>query len=116
MLTAVGFITHHNKSILEPTRSIEILGFTIDSKSVKVKINFEKSAHIIKKNRDFLNDPRSAFRDLASVIGSLVSLFPARSFGKLYYRHLEKDKKRLLKRKKASNSNIEALQELKWCI
>ena len=31
-------------------------------------------------------------RDLASAIGTLVSLFPAMPFGKLYYRNFEKGK------------------------
>ena len=68
----------------------------------------------------FLSNLQPKIRDLASVIGTLVSLFPAMSFGKLYYRNLEK-KKIVAPKPKKGNYNTklhklgkEAKNELQW--
>ncbi len=53
------------------------------------------------KNKDNLK-----IRNVAKIIGHIVPTFPASKFGKLYYRHLEKDKSRALT---AAKGNFEAL-------
>ena len=80
LLTSLGFIIHTKKSVLEPVQSIERLGFFIDSTTMSVKINADKSKIILNKIETFLSNLQPKIRDLSSFIGSLVSLFPAMSF------------------------------------
>ena len=52
---------------------------------MSVKINTGKSKIISNKIETLLRNLQLKMRDLASAIGTLVSLFPAMPFGKLYY-------------------------------
>ena len=54
-----------------------------------VKINPDKAKVILKKIKDFLDESKPTVRSLASVISTLVSLFPTMAYGKLYYRNLD---------------------------
>ena len=49
LLTSLGFTIHTKKSVLEPVQSIEFLGFVIDSTTISVKINTDKSKIILNK-------------------------------------------------------------------
>ena len=120
MLTSLGFTIRTKKSVLEPVQSIELLGFVVDSTTMSVKINTDKSKIILNEIETFLSNLQPKIRDLASVIGSLVSLLPAMPFGKLYYRNLEKEKILALKAKKGNyNAKLdklgkEATNKLQW--
>ena len=65
------------------------------------------------------SDPSPSIRELASVIGPIISLLPAIPFLKLHYQNLEKEKTEFLKK---SAWNLEAkvcistfaTNELKW--
>ena len=92
LLLKLGFIVHEKKSVLKPTQKIEFLGFIIDSNSMTIEINREKAEHILLKIRKFLQNPSPTIRKLASVVGSVISIFPAIPLGKLHYRALEKEK------------------------
>ena len=92
LLQSLGFVIHEGKSILNPTQEIEFLGFVFNSVTMTISITKGKTEAIILKIRRFLENKSSKIRELASVIGSVISLFPAIPFGKLHYRALEKDK------------------------
>ena len=105
---------------MEPAQSTEFLDFFIDSTKISAKIHTDKSKTIMNEIGTFLSNLQPKIRDLASVIGTLVSLFPAMSFGKLYYRNLEK-KKIVAPKPKKGNYNTklhklgkEAKNELQW--
>ena len=57
-----------------------------------ISITKGKTEAIILKIRRLLENKFPTIRELASVIASVISLFPAIPFGKLDYRALEKDK------------------------
>ena len=120
MLKSLGFIIHTDKSVLEPTQSIEFLGFVINSVTMTVEINEMKSQAIINKIEAFLIHKKPTVRLLASVIGSCISLLPALPLGKLHYRNLEKEKTKALKLNKGNfngkvkNLNPQAIKELYW--
>ena len=97
-LLKFGFIVHEKKSVLKPTQKIEFLGFIIDSNSMTIEIIREKAEHILLKIRKFLQNPSPTIRQLASAVGSVISIFPAIPLGKLHYRALEKGKNLLAKR------------------
>ena len=120
LLTSLGFTIHTKKSVLEPVPSIELLGFAIGSTPMPVKIKTGKSKIILNKVETFLSNFPHKIRDLASVFGTLVSLFPAMPFVKLYCRNFEKEKILSLKAKKGNyNAKLhklgkEATNELQW--
>ena len=120
LLASLGFTIHKEKSVLEPTQCIEFLGFIINSADMTVKINPKKSQIIIEKIKNFLDHKKPTTRQLASVIGSCISLFPALPLGKMHYRNLEKEKTKALKlhqgnfNSKQGSLNSLAVQELHW--
>ena len=85
-----------------------------------IPITKGKTETIILKIRRFLENKFPTIRELASVIGSVISLFPAIPFGKLHYRALEKDKTNALKKfagnfdKQISQISYKASMELHW--
>ena len=79
ILTMLGFTIHDRKSVLILTQKIEFLGFLIDS--------------------------TPTMQQLSSIIGSVISLFPAIPLGRLHYRALEREKNSLL-RKAGGNFDV----------
>ena len=77
------------------------------------KIKIRKDCQLFRENT------QPTVREVASVIGLLVSAFPAVQFGPLYYRHLERDKSEAVKQNKGNfdkqmTLSSSALQELEW--
>ena len=58
----------------------------------------QKTEAIVCKIERFLENKSPTIRKLASVIDSVISLFPAIPFGKLHYKALEKDKTNVLRK------------------
>ena len=85
----LGFIVHPEKSILKPTQETEFLGFIINSLTMTVRLSAYKSTKVQKACQDLLKSKHITVRDVAHVIGLLVSSLPAVQFGDLYYRRLE---------------------------
>ena len=75
LLLNLGFIVNEKKSVLIPTQKTEFLGFIIDSNFMTIEINGEKAAHILLRIRKFLQNPSPTIRKLASVVGSVISIF-----------------------------------------
>ena len=90
LLLKLEFIVHHKKSGLTPTQKIELLGFIIDFNSMTIEIKEDNAAHILMKIRKFLQNLSPTIRNLASIVGSVISIFPAVPLGKLHYQALEK--------------------------
>ena len=97
LLTSLEFTIHEEKSVLEPTQCIEFLGFIINPAGMTIKINPIKSQVIMEEIKNLLDRKKPTTRQLTSVIGSYISLFPALQLGKLHYRKFEKEKTDTLK-------------------
>ena len=97
-LAGWGFI-QAGKSVLIPTQKIEFLGFLIDSKNVKISLTNKKAEHLTLKIKKELIKKSPNIRQLASIIGSVISIFHAVPLGKLYYRELEREKVSFWKKK-----------------
>ena len=89
LLHSLGFTIHAEKSILQPTQKIEFLGFIIASNEMTIKLSEKKTNTVKNKIRSFLVSQKRTIRELASIIGSIISCFPAEPQGKLHYRNLE---------------------------
>ena len=85
-----------------------------------IEINGERAAHIMWKIRKFLRNPCPTIRKLTSIVGSVISIFPAVPLGKQHYRPLEQQTISLLKvecenyKAKISSGNKHVTEDLKW--
>ena len=108
----LGFFIHPEKSVFNPTTRLIFLGFIIDSILMTVTLTDEKKERLqnlidnmLSKNDAYL----FKIREVARIIGLIVSSLPASLYGALYYRKLENDKNKALVK---SYGNYEAKMTL----
>ena len=85
----MGFIINKEKSVLIPSQKMVFWGYVIDSVALTVSLPEEKLNKLKEKTLSLWEKPRCSIRELAHVIGLIVSSFPAIKPARLYYRHLE---------------------------
>ena len=100
LLEKLGFFIHPEKSAIKPSQVIEFLGFCINSRNLSISLSKDKECSIMKKIHSFLEDRHHTILELASLIGSFISILPAVPFGSLHYRNLERFKIASLKKSK----------------
>ena len=98
LLDSLGFIIHPEKLSFLPSQIITILGFKINSILMKVFPTPKKIEKIKASCSELLKSPSPIIRHVASVLGLLISNFPAAQFGPLHFRDLDMDKTEALKR------------------
>ena len=86
-------------AVLKPCKRIQFLGFTIDSSSMTVSLPQEMLNKLIERAPATLPHFKRSIREVAEVIGLIVSSFPAIKLARLHYRHLEFSKVNALKKK-----------------
>ena len=106
LLTSLGFCINVSKSVTCPSQELEHLGFVLNSVDMTVSLPTRKVDNLIRKCKHALNAVRFTIRELAELIGILVSSFTAVEFGRLHYRHLEAVKVQALK---GSAGNFDAI-------
>ena len=67
LLQSLEFSLHQDKSVLEPTQSVEFLCFIIDSVAMEIRINPEQASAIVNKIDHFLKNSRPKIGQLGSV-------------------------------------------------
>ena len=82
LLESLCLVIHKGRSIL----NLEFPGFVFNSVTMTISITKGKTEAIVSKIRRFLENKSPKIRELASAIGSVISLFPAIPFSKLHYR------------------------------
>ena len=92
ILSELGFVVHPDKSVLIPTQRLNFLGFTLNTVNMTITLPCEKTQDIIAICADLLKNCKPSIRQVAHVIGKLISTFPAVQYGPLFYRNLERDK------------------------
>ena len=118
LLEMLGFVVNYQKSQLNPTQSLEFLGFRINSVTLNISLTLDKVKGIIKECQKVLENPGITIRELARLLGilsaSIQAIFPA----PLHYPHIQAVKKRSLALHRGYQSQVcwtaEALKELKW--
>ena len=121
LFESLGFLINHEKSVLQPCQKLAFLGFLLDSVNMKVFLTAEKTEKIILACQQLLKKSIISIREVAQVIGLLVSSLPAVQYGPLFYRSLEIDKNTALQQ---NNGNYEAnmtlssesISELRWWV
>ena len=76
LFTKLGFHIHPEKSVFIPSQKLTFLGFVLDSKAMTVTLTEEKVQQILSVCASLLNTQMPAIRQIAEVIGILVSNFP----------------------------------------
>ena len=92
LMTDVGFIVHENKSVLVPTQKITFLGNVIDSTTMTVTLPVDKVLKVSQACLDLQNKSFAKIRDVAKVLGLMISTFSAVEFAPLHYRSIEREK------------------------
>ena len=121
LLRELGFVIHPDKSVLIPSQEITFLGFVISSKNMTLTLTAEKKIKIKALLSDCLTKQRVTLRKVAKIIGNIVASFPAVTYGRLHYRHLERDKIQGLKFYKGDFEkeivlSHNAICDIKWWI
>jgi len=88
-LQSLAFVISVNKSQLIPVTRILYLGFIIDMVSMTLLLPDEKIDKILGACPSLLTCVNPSVRQVAHVIGLLVSAFPAVNFLKLHYKSIE---------------------------
>ncbi|GFN80793.1 tyrosine recombinase [Plakobranchus ocellatus] len=104
-----GFVVHPEKSMCEPSKVIQYLGVIINSDSMTLKLTEKRANILVDTCSELLQGRQCIIRDVAVVVGKMVSSFPAKKYGPLYYRHLDRDKNVALNR---NRRNFDALMTL----
>jgi len=89
LLTKLGFQINTCKSVLTPTQKIKFLGFELDSTSCCVRLSDEKAHNLRNLCTSIKNKNVVSIRELSKVIGTMISVTPAVTYGLLYTRQLE---------------------------
>ena len=72
---------------------------------MKISLTNKKAEHLTLKIKKFLANKSPNIRQLASITGSVISIFQAVPLGKMHYRDLEREKVSFLKEE---SGNFEA--------
>ena len=111
MLDDIGLVVHPEKSVLIPQQNITFLGFVIDSVNMIVRLTEDKIFKIKGILQCTIHNSHSVkIRDIARIIGYMISSLPAVRYGALYYRYLEIDKITALKQSKGDLTPFAMLQ------
>ena len=105
LFCSLGFTIRTGKSVAISTQKIEFLGFLIDSKNMKISWTNKKAEHLTLKIKKYLVEKSPNIRQLASIIGSVISILHAVPLGKMHYREVEREKVSFLKK---GSGNFEA--------
>lgn len=109
LFDSLGFTIHPEKSSLIPKQEITFMGFKIDSVSMKVFPTKEKIDHLTLQCQCLSDTSMPSIREVASVLGFLISIFPAAHLGPLHFRTLDMDKTDALH---TSKGNFDATMQL----
>lgn len=121
LMSDVGFMIHEKKSVLIPTKNLTFLGNNIDSENMIVTLPAEKVESVVKACKELYNMFQARIRQVARVLGLMVSSFSAVEYGPLFYRRIESEKTAALQQKKGDYDTHMVVstaikQELLWWI
>ena len=87
LLDTLGFVEHPEKSVFIPTQKLAFLGIILDPVSMLVYFIPEKALKLKQAATNLFNCKHSAIREVAKVLGLIVSNFPGVANGPLHYRY-----------------------------
>ena len=119
--TNLGFLPHEEKSVVEPTQELILLGFVLNSLTMTISLTPLRAQKLVNACSMLLKMEKPTIRTVAQVIGLMVASFPAIPHAQLFYRALERDKTKALQQQKGDFEAImtyssEAKSDLKWWV
>ena len=106
-LEPLGFIIHPDKSLFIHTQVLIVLEFVyINTVTMTICLTAEKATSVQQACQALLERQKHIIRDVARVIGKIVTTFPRVMHGPLFYRALEKDKTIALRKTKATLTDV----------
>jgi len=71
LLENLGYIINYEKSVLNPTKQLEFLGFILDSDSAELRLPADKSKKIRQDAQKVLKNTVTTARELSRFVGKL---------------------------------------------
>jgi len=109
LLDNLNFVPHPKKSVFIPTQILVYLGFVLNSLTMTVSLTPEKAKKLKGAVTRILSCNRPLIREVAQVIGLIISTFPGAMYGPLYFRTTEGEKAQAIK---LNQGNYDAPMEL----
>ncbi|CAB4030534.1 Transposon Tf2-6 poly [Paramuricea clavata] len=97
LLDNLGFVPHPKKSVFIPTQILVFLGFLLNSITMTVSLTPEKARKLKAAVNHLLLRQRPCIREVAQVVGLIISSFPGVMYGPLHFRLTEHEKSEALK-------------------
>ena len=121
LLDNLGLTINKEKSVFTPSKTIQFLGFIINSELMSVTLTEDRANSIKEKCKEILNLHQVTIRELAQLIGKLVSSEPAIRYSPLFYKSLEIEKDKHLKTNAGNFEakvciSAESKETIKWWI
>ena len=121
MLEQLGFALHEEKSVMTPGKELNFLGFTLDSEQFKIFLTKEKEEKLLKAALGVKGKVYSTIREVAGLIGLLISYSQAFKFGERHTKILEIEKVQALRQSRGNfDANMtlspEAREDIDWWI
>ena len=89
LLENLGFVINFPKSLLEPTKVIDFLGFLLDSTSMELKLPGDKIKDLRREARTILAADLITALDRSRLLGKMNAVTKAVAMAPLFYRHLQ---------------------------
>ena len=106
-----GFVLNWEKSVLVPTQIIEYLGFILNTIDMSVRLTPGKLVDLKALVQNANKDKFISLEDLAKLVGKMVASFPGVTYGRLYYRQLDIEKNKGLKRHQGDYKQMISLSD-----
>ena len=121
LLQSLGFIIHPEKSVLYPTKRVEHLGFIMNSTNMLVNVNTNKIDKLKEQAVLVLGTSEPTIRDVAVLLGLMVSCLPGMEYGDIYYRRLDIVKTEALKENRGNFDSVMSIpmdvcQDITWWV
>jgi hypothetical protein len=121
VLTNLGFRISADKSQIIPSRTIEFLGFLIDTAAMQVSIPAKKADKLTRLCTTYLRKDTVTIREAAQLLGNLSATLPANDYAKLFSKTLEVAKTGALRGARGEYDSVMVLplsvkQDLRWWI
>jgi ribonuclease HI len=117
LFTELGFVINFDKSVLLPSQTVEFLGFELNSVDMTVRVTARKREKIVKICKDIRKKSHVTIRQMASLIGKLVSASNGAEFGPLFFKGIEIEKNKALKMQAGNfDMNMMVTKETKDCL
>ena len=92
LLDKLGLVVHPVKSVLEPTQKLKFLGFWLDSTTMQVSVSEPKIEKLESEALRLLQTKDPTIRQVAGVVGLMVSCTPGVEYGFAHIKSLEREK------------------------